>query len=132
MGEAQGCMLHAAAALRRRRQQEAKEFKFGNYILKLESRQLRRIGKKAPLTPKAYGLPALFAPRAGCASTRDEIPRQVWGDDLLVTNRRVDRCVNTLRVKIERDPEAPAYIKPVRDIGCRFEVGACVIRAIHP
>jgi DNA-binding response OmpR family regulator len=45
----------------------------------------------------------------------------VWGFDILVTARSVDRCVNTLRMKIERNPEATLYIKTVRDIGYRLE-----------
>jgi DNA-binding response OmpR family regulator len=33
----------------------------------------------------------------------------------------VDRCVNTLRNKIERHPEAPVYTQTIRDVGYRFE-----------
>jgi DNA-binding response OmpR family regulator len=33
----------------------------------------------------------------------------------------VDRCVTTLRAKIEPDSRAPIWIKTIRDIGYRFE-----------
>jgi DNA-binding response OmpR family regulator len=47
----------------------------------------------------------------------------VWGEDLIVTQRSVDRCINPLRAKIEPDPEHPRFIKTIRDVGYRFEVG---------
>ena len=33
----------------------------------------------------------------------------------------IDRCVTTLRAKIESDAHSPKYIQPIRDIGYRFE-----------
>jgi DNA-binding response OmpR family regulator len=33
----------------------------------------------------------------------------------------VDRCVTTLRSKIESDPHNPIFIQTIRDIGYRFE-----------
>jgi DNA-binding response OmpR family regulator len=33
----------------------------------------------------------------------------------------VDRCVTTLRGKIERDARNPRFIQTIRDIGYRFE-----------
>jgi two-component system alkaline phosphatase synthesis response regulator PhoP len=112
------------AFLRRRRQKEIRRFSFGEFTLNLESRQLLRHGQEVPLTPKEFGLLALFVRRAGCALTREEILKQVWGYDILVTARSVDRCVNTLRMKVEARPETPVYIKTIRDIGYRFELPA--------
>lgn len=88
--------------------------------MNLESRQLLRQGTEVALTPKEFDLLALLVRRAGCALTRDEILRQGWGYDILVTARSVDRCINTLRRKIESEPADPAYIKTIRDVGYRF------------
>jgi len=109
------------AFLRRRRQEEVHRFQFGEFTLNMDSRQLLRRGKEVELTPKEFGLLALFIKRAGCALTRDEILKHVWGYDILVTSRSVDRCINTLRNKIERHPEEPVFIKTIRDVGYRFE-----------
>jgi DNA-binding response OmpR family regulator len=38
-----------------------------------------------------------------------------------VTPRSIDRCVTTLRAKLEADARRPAYIHTLRDIGYRFE-----------
>jgi len=113
-------LARANAFLRRRRKAGSSEFRFGDFTLNMNSRQLFREGEEIMLTPKEFGLLALFARRAGCALTRDEILRHVWGRDILVTTRSVDRCVNTLRNKIENDPDAPVFIKTIRDVGYRF------------
>jgi two-component system alkaline phosphatase synthesis response regulator PhoP len=116
----QELLARVNAFLRRRRRQEIRQFQFGDFTLNLDSRQLLRRGKEVVLTPKEFGLLALFIKRNGCALTRDEILKQVWGYDILVTARSVDRCVNTLRNKIEQNPQAPVWIKTIRDVGYRF------------
>jgi DNA-binding response OmpR family regulator len=42
---------------------------------------------------------------------------------VFVTPRSIDRCVTTLRAKVEPNPREPVYIQTVRDIGYRFEPG---------
>ena len=115
-------LARANAFLRRRRSEETREFRFGDFTLNPDSRQLFHGEKEIVLTPKEFGLLALFAKRVGCALTRNEILRKVWGYDILVTTRSVDRCVNTLRGKVERNPNAPIFIKTIRDVGYRFEL----------
>jgi uncharacterized protein YbjT (DUF2867 family) len=55
------------------------------------------------------------------ALTRGDILDAVWGASVIVTPRSIDRCVTTLRAKIEADPHSPVFIQTVRDIGYRFE-----------
>jgi DNA-binding response OmpR family regulator len=45
----------------------------------------------------------------------------VWGNSVMVTARSVDRCVTTLRGKIEPEPHRPTFIHTIREIGYRFE-----------
>jgi DNA-binding response OmpR family regulator len=40
---------------------------------------------------------------------------------VFVTPRSIDRCVTTLRAKIEPDPRNPVFIQTIRDVGYRFE-----------
>ena len=75
------------------------------------------------LTAKEFRLLEFFVKRAGRALTRDSILDAVWGGEVLVTDRSVDRCVTTLRAKIEADPHHPKFIQTIRDIGYRFEPG---------
>lgn len=116
-------LARAEAFLRRRRRKEPEVYRFGQCELHLASRRLVRDGVEVPLTPKEFSLLALFARRPGRALTRDEILRSVWGDDLLVTTRSVDRFINTLRNKIETDPKRATLIQTIRNIGYRFQGG---------
>jgi DNA-binding response OmpR family regulator len=101
-------LARANAFLRRKRQSAAMVHEFGRFALDLASRRLSRGGREIPLTPKEFGLLELFLRRQGRALTREEIIRNVWGHDVFVTSRSVDRCVNTLRAKIEADPGRPS------------------------
>jgi len=116
-------LARAEAFLRRRRQKEPEAYRFGPCELHVASCRLVRDGGEVPLTPKEFNLRALFVRNPGRALTRDEILRSVWGNDLLVTTRSVDRFINTLRNKIEPDPKRATLIKTIRNIGYRFEGG---------
>ena len=78
-------------------------------------------GAEVPLTPKEFRMLEYLLRRAGRALTRDEIMDAVWGTGVLVTSRSVDRCVTTLRSKLEADPRHPRFILTIRDIGYRFD-----------
>ncbi len=114
-------LARANAFLRRRGEGEPRTYSFGDCELDASSHRLVRGGREVALTPKEFDLLAFFARRVNRALTRDEILRCVWGRDVFVTSRSVDRCVNTLRQKIEPDPIAPRFIKTIRGIGYRFE-----------
>ena len=67
----------------------------------------------------------VFVQRPGRALTRHDILDAVWGSSVIVTTRSVDRCVTTLRGKVEPDPRHPTYIQTIRDVGYRFEDKLC-------
>lgn len=115
-------LARANAFLRRRRLARTKTYHFGQYQLDLASRKLRYKGREVTLTPKEFSLLAFLVQRAGRALTRDQILENVWGRNVFVTSRSVDRCVTTLRKKIEKDPNRPLLIKTIREIGYRFEM----------
>jgi len=110
------------AFLRRRRRTQQETFRFGDCELNSSARKLFRGGEEVQLTPKEYGLLAYFVQQAGRALTRDQILKNVWGYDVFVTRRSVDRCVTVLRKKVEPDPARPTFIRTVREVGYRFEM----------
>jgi len=117
-------LLARAQAFLRRRQAGAKPVhEFGNCRLDTVSHRLFKNGKEVALTSKEYRLLEFFLQRPGRALTRDSILNGVWGNSLLVTTRSVDRCVTTLRGKIEADSREPVFIRTIRDVGYRFETG---------
>ena len=116
-------LARAKAFLRRRETAATGALQFGNCTLDLTAHKLFRNATEVPLTAKEFRLLEFFTKRAGRALTRDQILDAVWGNDLLVNDRSVDRCVTTLRAKIEADPRHSRYIQTIRDIGYRFEGG---------
>jgi DNA-binding response OmpR family regulator len=115
-------VARANAFLRRYRTQPGQVVAFGDFELDLTAYKLRRCGLEVELTAKEFALLAFFAKRAGRALARNDILNGVWGNSVIVTPRSVDRCVTTLRSKIERDPHDPQYLQTIRDIGYRFEI----------
>jgi DNA-binding response OmpR family regulator len=114
-------LIARVKALLRRQGPESGCYEFGECRLDLTAHKLFKNGEEVELTAKEFRLLEFFAKRAGRALTRDSILEAVWGDEVIVTDRSVDRCVTTLRGKIEADPRSPRFIHTIRDIGYRFE-----------
>ena len=116
-------LARARAFLRRRAADEGQVYRFGRCQLDLTSHKLFCEGVETPLTAKEFRLLAHFVRWPGRAMTRHEILNAVWGRSVIVTARSVDRCVTTLRGKIESDTRVPKHIVTIHDIGYRFEPG---------
>jgi len=118
-----GELIARVQAFLRRRRGPATSCRFGDCEIDFRSRTVMRGGAVIDLTAKEYALLAYFASRPGCALSRDVILNAVWGSSVFVTPRSIDRCVATLRSKIEPDPHNPTFVHTIREIGYRFEPG---------
>ena len=116
-----GELIARARAFLRRRGPAPTVFAFGDCEVDLVGRKVKRSGSDVELTAKEFALLAYFGARAGCALSRDAILNAVWGNAVFVTPRSIDRCVATLRAKVEPNPHQPTYIQTIRDVGYRFE-----------
>ena len=116
-----GEVMARARAFLRRRGPAPTSFRFGDCDVDLRTRRVARRGVAIDLTAKEFAMLAYFCTRPGCALSRDVILSAVWGNAVFVTPRSIDRCVATLRAKVEPDPHRPIYIQTLRDIGYRFE-----------
>ncbi|MBN2497759.1 MAG: response regulator transcription factor [Deltaproteobacteria bacterium] len=114
-------LLARARALIRRRAPAQTRRRFGDFELDLEAHRLVRAGEEIALTPKEIALLEYLCEHTGRARTREQILDAVWGHGVFVNNRSVDRCVTTVRKKIEDDPSRPVYLRTVREVGYRFE-----------
>ena len=114
-------LLARVRAFLRRQETAAAGYEFGDCRLDPAAHKLFRDRREIELTAKEFRLLEFFLQRRGRALTRDMILDGVWGHEVLVTDRSVDRCVTTLRSKVEPDPRNPQFIRTIRDIGYRFE-----------
>ena len=112
-----GELIARAKALLRRRGPDRPVQRFGNCEIDLSARKVLRDGARVELTAREFALLAYFASRPGRALARDTILNAVWGATVFVTPRSIDRCVATLRAKVEPDPHNPIYIQTIREIG---------------
>jgi DNA-binding response OmpR family regulator len=116
-----GELIARMRAFLRRRVEPVSKVRFGDCEVDLGAHLVRRNGVVLDLTAKERALLLWLAVRPGRALSRESILNAVWGSSVFVTQRSVDRCVATLRAKIEPDPHRPVYIHTIRDIGYRFE-----------
>ena len=121
-----GELIARARALLRRRGSDRSVQRFGNCEIDVAARRVLRDGVPVELTAREFALLAYFASRPGRALARDTILNAVWGASVFVTPRSIDRCVATLRSKVEPDPHNPLYIQTIREIGYRFEPSGIV------
>lgn len=113
-------LVARVGALQRRLGRGTASVTFGDYRIEIEGRSLFKKECAVQLTGKEFELLAFLVSRPNRALTRREILNRVWGHSAIVTGRSVDRCVTTLRSKIEDDPKNPKWIKTIRNIGYRF------------
>ena len=116
-----GELIARVKALLRRRPPSQSVVRFGDCEVDPHARRVLRNGREIALTSKEFRLLMHFVARPGRALSRDAILNAVWGNLAFVTDRSIDRCVATLRAKIEPHPHKPTYIHTIRDVGYRFE-----------
>jgi DNA-binding response OmpR family regulator len=115
-------LARANAFLRRNKllEEEKEVYVFGDFTLNVTARELTQNGQPVKMSPKEFKMLEYFVSHAGRALTRDTLLNVVWGYNNFVTSRSVDRCVTTLRNKIEPNPHVPTLIHTIREIGYKF------------
>jgi len=125
-------VARVASLLRRRQSEQVDTHRFGNCELDMVSHRCLKDGHELALTPKEFRMLAYFVRRPDRALTRSDIIDEVWGRNVIVTGRSVDRCITTLRNKIEPNPQRPTLIQTIRDIGYRFQFPEELAEQAHP
>jgi DNA-binding response OmpR family regulator len=93
--------------------------RFGEVVLDLQGRTVRRAEELVKLTHLEFELLSFLCRNRGRVYTREALVRQVWGLQQAQA-RTVDNFVAQLRAKLEEDPEQPRYLLTVRGSGYRF------------
>jgi DNA-binding response OmpR family regulator len=95
--------------------------RFGEVTVDVGRCEISRRGVKIDLTPVEFKLLRVFLENRGRVLAIDELLREVWGADAVLTDRVVYTHVNHLRNKIEEDPREPRYLIGLRGLGYRFD-----------
>ncbi len=90
------------------------------FLLNTRNRTLEKNGQRVKLTQVEYSIVKLFMDNPGKALSREEILEVVWGKDYLGELKIVDVNIRRLRIKLEDDPQSPAYITTVWGYGYKW------------
>ena len=118
-------LLERIASLLRRTSRPEKideptQVAFGDIVVDMATRTVRRAGDLCALTPKAYELLLALLRRDGAVARRSELLKEVWGYGAFIMTRTVDTHIAELRRKLESNPAEPRHIVTVWKVGYRL------------
>jgi DNA-binding response OmpR family regulator len=117
-------LLARVRALLRRMERKTKspvQLRLGDVEINLARQTALRGKKEIHLTAKEFAMLRLLAEAEGEPVTREKFLDVVWGYTAFPTTRTVDNHIASLRAKVEKDPDAPQWIKTVHGVGYRLE-----------
>ncbi len=95
--------------------------RFGAFELDPDAGELRKNGRLVNLQPQPARVLAILASRRGELISRDELQRQIWGEDTFVDfEHGVNFCVSRIRAALGDDAETPRYVETLPRRGYRF------------
>jgi DNA-binding response OmpR family regulator len=117
-------LLARVRALLRRFQKQNKiaaRLKLGEIEIDLARQTAFRGKKTLRLTAKEFSMLRLLTEAEGEPVTRERFLDAVWGYTAFPTTRTVDNHIASLRAKLEKNPDAPRWIKTVHGVGYRLD-----------
>ncbi len=99
---------------------EIETYKFGDIEVDFLKYEAQKKGKRIYLTALEFDLLRYLIKHNGQVIPRDRILDNVWGKEVYVQQRTVDKHIADLRKKIEDDPSNPRHIQVVRGVGYKF------------
>jgi len=118
-------LLARVKALLRRSQQVREgnsEAAFGDIEVDFKRYEVNKRGRPVYLTALEFSLLHFLVQNQGQVLSRDTILDAVWGKDVYIQPRTVDKHIAELRKKIEDDSSSPKHIVGVRGVGYKFSV----------
>lgn len=94
-------------------------YRFQEFTLSPQRRQLVRSGREVPLIPRYFDLLLLLVERRSAAVHRREIFDRVWAD-VIVSDSALSQAVRTIRSTLGDDSKDPRFIRTVSRHGYQF------------
>lgn len=102
---------------------------FGVFELDCRAGELHKSGVLVHLPPQPFKVLSLLASHPRQVVTREDIRRQIWGDETFVDfEQGLNHCIRQIRTVLGDDAETPRYIETLPRRGYRFiypVTGAC-------
>jgi DNA-binding response OmpR family regulator len=97
--------------------------KIGNSLVYLDKMVSKLNDDEFPLTPKELGIIRLLYKNRGKVVGRDMMMKEIWGEEVYVTERVIDTNVVSIRKKIGDTGRRAKYIKTVFGVGYKLIEG---------
>ena len=94
---------------------------FGDVVVDVDGRSVRRGGKPVEVTATEFDVLMCMIAERGRVITREAIFKRVWGENHHGTPRTIDNFMQQLRSKLEANPAEPKFFQTVRGVGYRFD-----------
>jgi len=115
-------LARVRAALRRgHAAAPSRNFVFGDVVVDIDAREVRRAGAVVEMTATEFDVLMCLIESRGRALTREAIFQKVWGPNHHGTPRTIDNFIQQLRAKLEPSPQEPKHFHTVRGVGYRFD-----------
>jgi len=93
----------------------------GDIVIDKETYTVTVRDQPIKLSATEFKLLLYLSERPNKIFNRDHLLDAVWGQEIYIDPRTVDVHIRRLRLKIEKDPDNPQYIKTLRGIGYYIE-----------
>ena len=116
-------LFRISALLRRIKKDETlkeKEIIINPYTLNLDKRKLFKYKEEIELTPTEFSIMKYLMTNTEQSLSRDQILKEVWGNNYLYDFKIVDVNIRRIRNKIEDDPSKPKFVQTVWGYGYTF------------
>jgi DNA-binding winged helix-turn-helix (wHTH) protein len=98
--------------------------RFSNFELDRHTLELRRNGAPVKLQQQPARVLVMLFDRAGELVTREELQRELWGEETFVDfDRGLNYCVSQIRTALGDSAETPRFLETLRGRGYRFVGG---------
>jgi DNA-binding winged helix-turn-helix (wHTH) protein len=99
----------------------ARRIQFGRFEANLATGELHRSGLRVRLQSQPFKLLAILVERPGDLVSREELQRELWGDDTNVDfDHSLSMAVNKVREALGDSAENPRFIETLAKRGYRF------------
>ena len=92
---------------------------FGDFVLDLDARELRRGGEPVLLSPKAYHLLAVLVDHRPTALSKSTLLEQLWPDAFVVEKNLVN-LIAEIREALDDDAAHPRFVRTIHRFGYAF------------
>jgi DNA-binding winged helix-turn-helix (wHTH) protein len=95
---------------------------FGDFVLDLDARELRRGGAPILLSPKAYQLLSVLVSNRPKALSKSALQEQLWPDTFVVEKNLVN-LIGEIRDALGDDAAHPRFVRTIQRFGYAFRDG---------